>query len=179
MYIKNFLYARENLRTVLEYLLEKEVVYEINILEKKAELVGKLSKNFIPNLKKVKWKGRTNKIGFEKDMDSDKKRKISDFLIPEMRKNQINKNLYYTYISKLETDLRRVFSKSFFANIGFYLGLSLSEMEELMNKEGYTISYSQRKDDEILANCFRCFFPREYANALLFKAGYDTLDIRK
>ncbi len=64
-------------------------------------------------------------------------------------------------------------------NVGFYIGLTADEMEQVLRNEGYTIQCSMRPDDRILFDCFYYSFSRNYASALLKKDGYDGLEIGK
>lgn len=69
--------------------------------------------------------------------------------------------------------------KMFGDNVGFYIGLTGNEMEQVLRNEGYTIQCSMRLDDRILFDCFYYSFSRNYASALLKKDGYDGLEIGK
>lgn len=172
--LQDLLYgSREALHTIINYLSLSTFTYKINILEKEKDLSSKSVKQIISQVKRGKWQTIERKITPEKN------KTLSDYLIATIRDNQINKNIFYPYVKNKEDDKKRVYSKPFFVNVGFFLGLVDKEVEQLLRNEGYTIQYSKREDDGIMSDCFKYYFSQEYASALLFKAGYDTLEIGK
>ncbi len=164
---------RGALKPILEYLCFNTITYKINILEKENILETKSKKQILSAVKRGKWYTDERKFkpkGYET---------FSDYLIDTIREKHINKNVYYAFSKNKEKDKKRVYEKQFLFNVGFYIGLTANEMERVLKNEGYTIQSSKREDDKIVYDCFRYFFPQQYASALLFKEGYDTLNIGK
>lgn len=87
-------------------------------------------------------------------------------------------NYFYSY-DKCEKD----FTKKMFVNLGFLLGLSLENLEKLLEYNGYSISEnSQRRFDQIIRRAFKCGFSREMAIGLIDieKAkGYNVPNLTK
>lgn len=164
---------REVLHDIINYLSLDTFTYKISILENESSLHTKTIKQAIYDINKGKWKTDERKI------EPKPNKTLSDYLIATIRDNHINKNLFYTFVKNKDEHKARVYNKSFFENVGFFLGLTIEEIEQVLCNEGYTISYSKRRDDEIVAKCFKYYFPQHYASALLFKEGYATLDIGK
>lgn len=164
---------RKALHDIINYLSLDTFTYKISILENESSFHTKTIKQAIYAVKKGKWKTDERKI------EPEPSKTLSDYLVATIRDNHINKNLFYTFAKNKDEHKARVYNKSFFENVGFFLGLTLEEMEQVLCNEGYTISYSKRRDDEIVAQCFEYYFAQHYASALLFKEGYTTLDIGK
>ena len=70
-----------------------------------------------------------------------------------------------------------------FVNLGFLLGLSLENLEKLLEYNGYSISEnSQRRFDQIVRRAFKCGFGREMVIGLIDieKAkGYNVPNLTK
>ena len=87
-------------------------------------------------------------------------------------------NYFYSY-DKCEKD----FTKKMFVNLGFLLGLSLENLEILLDYNGYSISEnSHRKFDQIVCRAFKCGFSRDMTICLIDieKAkGYNIPNLTK
>lgn len=87
-------------------------------------------------------------------------------------------NYFYSY-DKCEKD----FTKKMFVNLGFLLGLSLENLEILLDYNGYSISEnSHRKFDQIVRRAFKCGFSRDMTIGLIDieKAkGYNIPNLTK
>lgn len=87
-------------------------------------------------------------------------------------------NYFYSY-DKCEKD----FTKKMFVNMGFLLGLSLENLEILLDYNGYSISEnSHRKFDQIVRRAFKCGFSRDMTIGLIDieKAkGYNIPNLTK
>lgn len=164
---------RKELHKAVNYLTTRTFTHEVNILDKEADLTKKTVRQIISSAKRGKCKT------VEREIIPEGKKTISDYLVEVIRKNQINKNVYYEYIKPKEANKKRVIKKMFFINLGFFLGLTLEEVEDMLTQEGYSIQNSRREDDKVVVDSFKYFFPQEYASALLYKKGYNKLEIGK
>lgn len=161
---------RKPLHTIINSLALETCIYKINILEKEEHLKTKSYFEIIYSIKRGKVKQHPVKL------IPNKGKTLSDYLVEDIRKNQINKNVFYSFVNNY--DVNRRYEKQFFYNVGFYIGLDASEMERVLKNEGYTIECSLRNDDKIVYDCFYYYLSQEYANALLINGGYTTLNMR-
>lgn len=164
---------REALHAIINQLSLETITYKVNILEKTEQIDQLDMKEVIRHIRRGKWQT------IERKLKPTKSKTLSDYLIADIRENHINKNVFYPYVKNKEKDKRRVYGKQFLCNVGFYIGLTADEMEQVLRNEGYTIQCSMRPDDRILFDCFYYSFSRNYASALLKKDGYDGLEIGK
>lgn len=164
---------RDELHKAVNYLTTKTFTHEVSVLDKEADLTKKTVRQIISGAKRGKFKIE------EREIIPGGGKTVSDYLVDVIRKNQINKNVYYDYIYPKEANKKRIIKKMFFINIGFFLGLTIEEVEYMLTQEGYSIQNSRREDDKIVADSFKYFFPQEYASALLHSKGYNKLEIGK
>lgn len=162
---------REALHSIINYLSLETVTYKVAVLEKADKIKDKSIQAVIRDIKRGKWQvtERTLKPAGEKT--------LSDYLLADIRVNHINKNVFYPFVKNKEENKKRVYGKLFLYNIGFYIGLTATEMEQVLRNEGNTMQLSLRPDDHIVYQSFYYSFGREYASALLKKDGYDGLEI--
>ena len=161
---------REALYAAINYLLFETVTYKVLVPEKAGSLKGKDIKAVIRDIKRGKWQVVEHTL---KPTNGT----ISDYLFCDLRVCDINKNIFYSFVKSKEESKKRIYGKQFLYNIGFYLGLSASEMEQVLRNEGHTMQLSLRPDDQIMYQSFYYSIGKRYASALLRKAGYDGLEI--
>ena len=165
--------SREALYDIINEISFGITTYKVKVLERSTGIDKLDIKKLLCDMKKGNWQV------FERKLKPAENQTLSDYLIGDIRANHINKNVFYAFVKNKEEDKRRVYGKQFLCNVGFYIGLTVKEMGEVLKHEGYTISGSLRGDDKILYDCFLYSFSRNYASALLKKDGYDGLEIGK
>lgn len=171
--IKNLLIHRKehNVRTFT--LLKNQKLLHTHSVEDLLKNIEKYKREdhsvrFSPRDKKLQEKG--------KRLESDEQTEyyyLKD-VIEDLKAYQITKQVYYDYVG----NVRKEFDKKLFGAMCFYLSLNLKYAEQIYTLNGYTIQNSKEVNDAILTKCFRLGFPLAYANALLYKAGYSSLNSR-
>lgn len=162
---------REALHGIINHLSLETVTYKVVILEKADKLKDKDIQAVIRDIKRGKWQLT------ERTLKPAEGETLSDYLVADIRANHINKNVFYPFVKNKEENKKRIYGKQFLYNIGFYIGLTATEMEQVLRNEGNTMQLSLRPDDQIVYQSFYYSFGREYASALLKKDGYDGLEI--
>ncbi len=88
----------------------------------------------------------------------------------------------YSYFCSSDT-CEKDFTKKMFVNLGFLLGLSLENLEILLEYNGYSISEnSHRKFDQIIRRAFKCGFSRDMVIGLIAiekSKGYNVPNLTK
>lgn len=162
---------REALHDIINYLAFETVTYKVAVPEKADKLKGKDIQAVIRDIKRGKWQV------VERTLTPAQGRTLSDYLIADIRISHINKNVFYSFVKNKEESRKRVYGKQFLYNVGFYIGLTATEMEQVLRNEGNTMQLSLRPDDHIMYQSFYYSFGREYASVLLKQDGYDGLEI--
>lgn len=171
--IKNLLIHRKEYNVRTFTLLKNQKLLHTHSVEDLLKNIEKYKREdhsvrFSPRDKKLQNKG--------KRLESDEQTQYyySKDVIEDLKAYQITKQVYYDYVG----NVRKEFDKKLFGAMCFYLSLNLKYAEQLYTLNGYTIQNSKEANDAILTKCFRLGFPLAYANALLYKAGYSSLNSR-
>lgn len=162
---------REALHGIINHLSLDTVTYKVVVLEKADKLKDKDIQASIRDIKRGKWQV------IERTLKPAEGKTLSDYLLADIRANHINKNVFYPFVKNKEENRNRIYGKLFLYNVGFYIGLTATEMEQVLRNEGNTMQLSLRPDDHIVYQSFYYSFSREYASALLKKDGYNGLEI--
>lgn len=162
---------REALHGIINHLSLETVTYRVAVLEKADKLKDKDIQAAIRDIKRGKWQVT------ERTLKPAEGKTLSDYLLADIRANHINKNVFYPFVKNKGENRNRIYGKLFLYNVGFYIGLTATEMEQVLRNEGNTMQLSLRPDDHIVYQSFYYSFSREYASALLKKDGYNGLEI--
>ncbi len=99
-------------------------------------------------------------------------------LLGLLDESEIAKQTYYNYKN---TEKETEIGKKFFINLGLFLALSKLQLEPLMNREGYTLEYSQKISDQIVWQCIMLGTGRDFMAELLnlrFTLSIDKRDFQ-
>ncbi|WP_101697020.1 hypothetical protein [Clostridium minihomine] len=186
----NSAFQAKDYREALKELVLNRKRHKINtikILKNEKELFTKDPYRLLKNIKE--YEITTVEMEFsdsKKEYTSKNNRKMRDngfevYYLKDVQDDldqyNIRKDQYFAYFKNA---LVKEYDKKLFGNLCFYLSLDIDSAETLYNLNGYTITRSREKSDEILTECFRLGFPLLYANIFLSRAQNvtTTLDVR-